>query len=149
MLIPSITLFCISILCTAPFGDMMKMQHEVSFTFDSLELQPFPEVAGFKFGSTPIVVRIDTAVINQESRHLHIHGQVIDEEFNMGISSCTVAIGSLTTERGITTFTSRLQILTDEEGKFSLTISIVRNDVLLLSWTGEVYRIYRIGMLIR
>lgn len=149
MLVPTISLFCISILYTPPFSDTIKLKSKVTFTLDSLEIQPLPEVIGYKFGNVSLVIRVDTASIDRESGQMHLSGRVLDEELNIGISSCTIAIGSLTTERGIMKFTPHLQVLTDEEGRFSLIIPIVRNDVLLLSWTGEVYRIYRIGTLIR
>ncbi len=140
------------LLCTVPTsapGGTAVVGNETSFHLDSLEVQPLPEIAGLVFGNSTLYVRTDTATIDSASQQVHIVGRVVIEQDQEGISSCTIALGSLKTRQKVLKFSPRFQILTDKEGRFSITVRIVHGDVLLLSWTGELYRIYRIGNLVR
>lgn len=145
----AIGLLLLSSLQAAAPGDTASVRSECSFDLDSLETQPLPKIEGLSFGNTTLDLRTDAATFDSNSRTVHIIGRVIIRQDQEGVTSCTIALGSLKLQREILKFSPRFQILTDHEGRFSLDVRIACGDVLLLTWTGEIYRMYRIGNLIR
>jgi hypothetical protein len=130
-------------------SDTAVLRNEISFHLDSLEVLPLPEIEGLNFGNTILDLHTDTATFDPGSRKIRIVGRVFIRQDQEGISTCTIALGSLKSRQGTLKFSPRFQILTDKEGRFSLTVSVEPGDVLIVSWTGELYRLYRVGNLVR
>ncbi len=145
----AIGLFLVSSLHAIACCDTVPSGNEISFTLDSLEIQPLPEIYGLDFGNTTLDLHTEASTFDPSTRKVHISGRVVIKQDQEGISSCTIALGSLKMERGVLRFSPRLKILTDKEGRFLLGVRIRSDDVLLLGWTGELYRLYRIGGLVQ
>lgn len=119
-----------------------------AFNLDSLEIRPLPYITGLTQGKTGIIIRIDTALFDYALQRVHIGGWLWERQDKIGISSYTVGLAKVEQRGESFLMTSRLQVLSDAEGHFSIHASINEDDFLFISWYGYIYKLYRVGTLV-